>query len=99
MTIPNNPEIKSPSKLRYENPTVHAFLYMRKVFYETIRFVNRLSYCLLAPDRSERVASLGQNLKTPLQVGTSRQSGVKVASLGVIDDELRALYEKLLAER
>ena len=38
LTLPNNPEVKSSSQLSFENPTVHAFSYVRDQYCELVAF-------------------------------------------------------------
>lgn len=38
LTLPNNPEENSPARLSFENPTVHAFSYIREQYYELVAF-------------------------------------------------------------
>jgi hypothetical protein len=90
LAIPNNPSVKSVSKLSFENPTVHAFLFMRRVLYDTIEFVNRLSILLLDGNLPTNVASVGPNIRTWL--GGARQEGVRVATV----EEMSAGIEKLM---
>jgi hypothetical protein len=53
LTLPNNPEVKSSAQLSYENPTVHAFLYIRDQYYE----LAASSYWLCAALIEESVAT------------------------------------------
>jgi hypothetical protein len=32
LALPNNPEVTSPARLRFENPPVHAFSYVREQY-------------------------------------------------------------------
>jgi hypothetical protein len=38
LTLPNNPEVKSSSRLSFENPTIHAFSYVRDQYCELVAF-------------------------------------------------------------
>jgi hypothetical protein len=97
LALPSNPEVKSVSKLSYENPPIHAFLYMRQVFYASICFVHRVSICLLDPSKPSNIASLGPNIRGWIRLGS--QQGVRIASVDVIDAELRDLCAQLAEEK
>jgi hypothetical protein len=93
LAIPNNPEIKNASMLSYENPTVHAFLFMRRVFYDTITFVHQLSTRLLDPTQPSNVASVGPNIRG--WISGARQEGVKIATMDTMDGGVRTLLDRL----
>jgi len=94
--LPNNPEeaISTRAMPSYD-PPIHAVPYMRELLYESARFVHRLSVRLLDPSKPLNVASLGPNIRG--WMGPSRQ-GVRVASVGMIDAELRKLTAELAKE-
>lgn len=94
LAIPNNPKEAKAQRGREPSydPPIHAVPYMREVFYESIRFVNRLSFRLLDPSKPDNVGSLGPNIR-----GRSWQ-GVRVASVSMIDAELRKLRKELAEE-
>jgi hypothetical protein len=96
LALPSNPEVKNVSKLSYEDPPINAFLYMKQVFYESIRFVHRVSICLLDPSKPPNVASLGPDIRGWIRLGS--QQGVRIASADVIDAELRKLCARLAEE-
>jgi len=42
LTLPNNPEETSQARLKFENPTVHAFSYVSEQYYELVAVSHRL---------------------------------------------------------
>jgi hypothetical protein len=97
LSIPNNPEVKSVSHLAYDSPVVHAFLFMRRVFYDTIAFVHQLSVRLIDPAKPTDVASIGPNIRTWISAG--RQEGVKIATVDAMDGGVRTLLARLGTSR
>ena len=93
--------LKNPVKVKEEgakpsyDPPEHALPYMCEVFYETIRFVNRLSLRLLDPSKPLNVASYGPNIRG--RIGSSQQ-GDRIPSVCTIDAELRKLRAELAEE-
>ena len=48
LALPNNPEVTSPARLRFENPPVHAFSYVREQYYQLVAFSHWLCDNLIA---------------------------------------------------
>jgi hypothetical protein len=57
LTLPNNPGVKSSAQLSYEDPTVHAFFYIRDQYYELVAFSYRLCANLLEESSASYEAS------------------------------------------
>jgi hypothetical protein len=47
MLLPSNPDAESPTKLIYDNPPVHALLYMEQAFIALARFAESMTRPLL----------------------------------------------------
>jgi hypothetical protein len=47
MLLPNNPDVGSPAKLIYDNPPVHALLFMEQAFTALVRFAESMTRPLL----------------------------------------------------
>jgi hypothetical protein len=47
MLLPSNPDVESPAKLIYDNPPVHALLYMEQAFIALVRFAESMTRPLL----------------------------------------------------
>lgn len=72
LVLPNNPEEKRPSLLRYEEPFVHALPYLYDEVLALLRLVNLLCDHLIDKSLPSR-ASLGQALKGPIVLGQAPQ--------------------------
>jgi hypothetical protein len=93
VALPNNPE-EDRATPSYD-PPIHAAPYMRELLHESIRFVHWLSVRLLDTSKPLNVATSGPNIRG--WMGPSRQV-VRVASVDMIDAELRKLTVELAEE-
>jgi hypothetical protein len=96
LVLPNNPEAKSPPQLKYEEPVVHAFLYLRRAFYELVKICYRVTRDLLGTD--ERTTGIQQVVfKAPMRLGgPARQEGHRLPVPEGMRRELSRLLRNLL---
>lgn len=71
LALPNNPEEKSPARLRFKNPTVHAFSYVREQHYELVAFSYWLCDKLIEETTARNIVSFASVPRHPL--GSSSQ--------------------------
>lgn len=73
LTLPNNPEEKNASKLRFDDPPIQAFLYMREQFHWLIRFCHEITTDLTKPVGEQRAISGSIVFRSPLKLGMNAQ--------------------------
>lgn len=72
VALPNNPEVKNPNRLSFENPTVHAGKYMSDQFRWLILFAHYITTQLTQkPDGNQRAATSVIVMRTPYTFGSS----------------------------
>ena len=92
LTLPNNPEVKSYSQLSFENPTVHAFLYIRKQYHELVEFSYRLCDRLIEESTDRNRGSFAIVPRT--WIGPSPQ-GHRIPTESVVAQEIAERITKL----
>lgn len=90
LVLPNNPEVKNVSLLRYEAPFVHAVPYLQRQFVELVRFCFIVCELLIDPSKPRRVL-LGEPLKSAISMGQPLE-GHRLLTL---DDTAKLLHHGL----
>jgi hypothetical protein len=95
LTLPNNPEVKSPTQLKFEDPTVHAFCYIRNQYCELMAFSYRLC-TMLIESPANNVAPIAFVPRTWIRLGESPPSGhpipVESAVAKEISERITAIH-------
>lgn len=96
MTLPNNPEAKAVTKLVFDQPTIIAYVFMKRQLHALIRFCHAVTTALTIPPQGDlRTASVGIVFRSPAQVGEGAQlEGHHLVSA----ETVRAEVEQLVAE-
>jgi hypothetical protein len=95
LTLPNNPEVRSSAQLSYEDPTVHAFFYVRDQYYELVAFSYRLCANLIEDSAVSYTYSLPVVPRT--WIGPSFQ-GHRIATESAVAQEIAERISTLQGE-
>jgi hypothetical protein len=91
LTLPNNPEEKSPARLRFENPTVHAFSYVREQYYELVALSHWLCDKLIEESTDRTEVSFAMLPRTWIDPSILGDAIPTVSTLEAITERIEAL--------
>ena len=91
LLLPNNPEIKSFSKLSYENPTVHAIQYMTKELYSLLKFCYLTTRIVTKEKEIGKLIISRTIFPRPLIIGN--KGNIEGIIVGSVDDVKKGIVE------
>lgn len=87
-TLPNNPQVKSSRQLSFEDPTVHAFFYIRDQYCELVAFSNWLCDKLLEGSATRHVGLLSVVPRVSLNLGDPCPPGHQIPTESAVAQEI-----------
>jgi hypothetical protein len=91
LTLPNNPEETSPARLSFENPTVHAFSYVREQHYQLVAFSHWLCDKLIEESTDRNKGSFAKVPRSWLGQSTLGEAIPTESTLEEITERIKAL--------
>jgi len=97
LLLPSNPEVRTPARLVFGSPPVHALTYLRSEFYSLLVFVDWLIKALLRAGPG--TLEVGVYFRDPLTLGEgARHTGTRLLDPGQLDEELDTILGRLRGE-
>jgi hypothetical protein len=68
LVLPNNPEVKSPAQLRYDDPQIHAFPFVFEQFAHLLALCYCTTYAIIDPEE-HRALVQATSIRSPVRIG------------------------------